>query len=270
MSVPAVHHLDCAPMSPLVGAERMVGHCLLVATGSGLVLIDTGLGAADVMEPHRLGTLFRRLARPTLDLSRTAAHQIRALGYDPHDVRDIVLTHLDLDHTGGLADFPHARVHVTADEYRAAMRRESRLDAGRYMPAHWAHSPHWVIHDTADSTWHGFAASPVQRSPDILMIPLPGHTRGHCAVAVQRPDHWLLHAGDAYFFHGEIDLRRPRCPRPLSLYQRFVADNHGQRLTGLDRLREARRDDPRLIRVFSSHDVSEFARFTAEAPGRVR
>jgi glyoxylase-like metal-dependent hydrolase (beta-lactamase superfamily II) len=36
--------------------------------------------------------------------------------YDPKDVRHIVLTHLDFDPAGGLGDFPHATVHMLADE----------------------------------------------------------------------------------------------------------------------------------------------------------
>ncbi|MFD7609938.1 MBL fold metallo-hydrolase [Streptomyces sp. NPDC059828] len=252
-----VHHLDCAPMRPL-GGIPLVSHCLLIATGSGLVLVDTGLGAAEVSDPRRLGGLFRHTMRPELDLSRTAAHQVRALGYDPYDVQDIVLTHLDLDHAGGLADFPHARVHVMADEYRSAMRRDTRLEANRYLPSQWAHGVDWVVHDTADSDWFGFQASRVMRAPDILLVPLPGRTRGHCAVAVQQQNHWLLHAGDAYFFHGEIDLRRPRCPRPLALHQRMGADDHRLRLDQLERLIALRRAYPRLIRIFSSHDAQEF------------
>jgi glyoxylase-like metal-dependent hydrolase (beta-lactamase superfamily II) len=106
--------------------------------------------------------------------------------------------------------------------------------------------------------------------PDILLVPLPGHTRGHCAVAVQQPERWLLHAGDAYFFHGELDLRRPRCPRPVALHQRLVAENHGQRLMQLERLRDLRRADPRLIRIFSSHDAYEFAQLGAESVSPLR
>lgn len=268
MSVPTVHHLDCAPMNP-VGGAPLVAHCLLVETGGGLVLVDTGLGSADVADPRRLGTFFRRTMRPELNQAHTAYHQIRVLGYDPRDVQDIVLTHLDLDHAGGLADFPQARVHVMADEYRAAMRRETRLDAGRYVTAQWNHGPRWTVHDTADANWHGFAASRVLRFPDILMVPMPGHTRGHCAVAVQEPDRWLLHAGDAYFFHGEMDLRRPRCPRAMSMHQRLVAENHRERLTQLERLRELRRADPRLIRIFSAHDAREFSQLSTERFGRV-
>lgn len=255
MSVPTVHHLDCAPMHPLGGAP-LVAHCLLVVTGSGLVLIDTGLGTADVRDPRRLGAFFRRTMRPTLDLSWTAAHQIRALGYDPYDVQDIVLTHLDLDHAGGLADFPDARVHVMADEYRAAMRRDTRLDASRYVIAQWAHGPRWVVHDTADSDWHGFAAARVLRFPDILLVPLPGHTRGHCGVAVQQPDRWLLHAGDAYFHRVTID-GTARVPLGIRLEETSTQTDRAARLTTVDRLRAAHRAG---VDVICAHDPVEYER----------
>jgi glyoxylase-like metal-dependent hydrolase (beta-lactamase superfamily II) len=257
-----VHHLDCAPMRPLGAGAPLVGHCLLVEGSTGLLLVDTGLGAADVSEPRRLGTGFRTLMRPRLDLSLTAVHQIRKLGYDVRDVTDIVLTHLDLDHTGGLADFPGARVHVHVDEYRAAMRRDTRLDAGRYLPVHWEHGPQWVIHDTADFDWFGLRASRVLSSPDVLLVPLPGHTQGHCAVAVAESERWLLHCGDAYFHHREIDLRRPRCPRGFAAHQRMIAADHHSRLDQVEVLRELRRDHPGLITVFCSHDPLEFRRLT--------
>ena len=60
---------------------------------------------------------------------------------------------------------------------------------------------------------------------DLLLVPLPGHSRGHTAVAVRAQPatgsgpQWLLHAGDAYFFHGEIDPAHPRTPPGLRLFQ---------------------------------------------------
>lgn len=46
--------------------------------------------------------------------------QVRGLGYQPGDVPHVVLTHLDVDHTGGLHDIPHATLHVMDAEYGAA------------------------------------------------------------------------------------------------------------------------------------------------------
>ena len=89
--------------------DRLVAHCLLVEGADGLTLVDTGIGAGDVADPGRLGAPFVAVTGAALDLEETAVMQVRALGHDPADVRDVVLTHLDLDHAGGLGDFPGAR-----------------------------------------------------------------------------------------------------------------------------------------------------------------
>src|SRR6478609_10129660 len=88
----------------------MVAHCLLVERPDGLLLVDTGFGSADVAAPRRLGQPFRAVVRPRLVLAETALAQVQALGYESTDVTDIALTHLDLDHVGGISDFPGARV----------------------------------------------------------------------------------------------------------------------------------------------------------------
>ena len=96
-----------------------VCHCLLVWTEQdGLVLIETGLGTDDMHRPQDLS----RPGVDRADAARTAARQgaalrqIEQLGHSASDVRHIALTHLDVDHSGGLPDFPWARVHVMAAE----------------------------------------------------------------------------------------------------------------------------------------------------------
>jgi len=132
MTIRAVHHLNCATLCPLAGfllggtgwRGRMVAHCLLVETErDGLVLVDTGFGTRDIAGQSGLTRSFRAFAGPALAHGETAIAQVEALGYAPTDVRHIVITHLDLDHAGGLADFPHAKVHVHAREHAAARQR---------------------------------------------------------------------------------------------------------------------------------------------------
>ena len=121
-----IRHLNCATMHPLGSfggrtlPESMVAHCLLVERPDGLLLVDTGFGSGDVADPKRLGQPFRALVRPVLQAAETVHAQLLARGLDPADVTDIALTHLDLDHAGGLADFPQARVHVHEAELAAA------------------------------------------------------------------------------------------------------------------------------------------------------
>ena len=65
----------------------------------GLVLVETGLG--DIERPEQsLGRTFLDRTAAILEPGETPVHQIARLGYSPKDVRPIVLTHLDLDHTG--------------------------------------------------------------------------------------------------------------------------------------------------------------------------
>jgi glyoxylase-like metal-dependent hydrolase (beta-lactamase superfamily II) len=175
-----------------------------------------------------------------------------------------MLTHLDLDHAGGLADFPLAEVHVMGQEYEAAMLPRTWMERTRYNPRTWEHRPRWVLHRPEGERWFGFEC--VRRiqglPPEILMIPLAGHTRGHCAIAVETPSGWVVHAGDAYFFAGEMNPREPWCTPGLSLFQDMIATDREARLTNMARLRELILSHGDEVRVFSAHDPSEFERLS--------
>ena len=80
---------------------------------------------------------------------------------------------------------------------------------------------------------------------------------GHTGVAVRDGDGWLLHAGDAYFFHGEMRADAPVCPPALRLMQARMESARGLRLTNQERLRELVREHGAEITVFSAHDATE-------------
>lgn len=270
-----VHHLNCATMRPPLGrlvngtgglfdAGHMVCHCLLVETDDGLVLVDTGLGREDVADPaRRLGKDFVRLVRPALDDAETALTQIGRLGHRAADVRHIVVTHLDLDHAGALSDFPAAQVHVYDAEYAAATAPATFLERRRYRKAQWAHGPAWVRHTVRGERWHGFDAVTqlAGLAPELLLVPLHGHSRGHCGVAVQTPAGWLLHAGDAYFHRDEVHAPTRRCPGALDVFQRVVQIDGPTRVANQTRLRALAADHGSTVAIFSAHDPAEFARF---------
>jgi glyoxylase-like metal-dependent hydrolase (beta-lactamase superfamily II) len=244
----------------------MICHVLLIETEQGLVLVDSGLGRADVEHAkERLGAEFVALARPALDRSETAAERVLALGFAIEDVRHVVLTHLDLDHAGGIGDFPNATVHVLGAEHAAATEPATRLERRRYCSAHWEHGPSWALHEPHGEPWFGF---PCVRDipglpPEILIIPLIGHSRGHSGVAVKANGGWLLHAGDAYFHHQELDPDRRRCPAFLDLFQRIVEVDGPARAQNQRRLRQLARESSDEVRIFSAHDPVELQRLSA-------
>ncbi|SDW07770.1 Glyoxylase, beta-lactamase superfamily II [Saccharopolyspora shandongensis] len=267
-----IHHLNCGTMRPLggrlvndgggvFGAARLVCHCLLIETEQGLVLVDTGLGVPDVTtHVENLERSWLRLTRPVLDVAETAAAQVEGLGYRTEDVRHIVLTHLDRDHAGGLPDFPHAQVHVHDVEHQAMLNGPERA---RFLGHQRQHGPKWNLHGSAGGErWFGFEAvrDLPGLPPEILLIPLAGHTRGHTGVAVRRSDgRWLLHAGDAYFFHGEM-AEQPRCTPVLSRFQNRVQVLGPQRRRNQDRLHDLVTAHRGQVDVFCAHDPIEFDR----------
>lgn len=263
-----VHHLNCASIQGLsVLGQHLVCHVLLIETpSSGLVLVDTGLGTSDYADlTSRLGSGFVRVyARPAKDPTLAAIHQLRAHGFDPRDVRHVVQTHLDLDHVGGLSDFPQAKVHVHAVELAAALRRKGVKARGRYRPRMWEHGPDWNTYDAVGEPWLGFDAvrGLVGLPDDILLVPLFGHTHGHVGVAVNTEQGWLLDAGDAYFDARETTQPRRECAPGPALFQLMVTTEYRTRRHNQDRLREFRRQHPE-VRVFAAHNPFEYNELAA-------
>ncbi len=269
-----VHHLGCGTMCPhgerlingegsLLGPARLICHCLLVERADGLVLIDTGFGLDDMRNTRQLGRIFDTLFRPQAREAETAIEQVRALGFQPQDVREIVATHLDVDHAGGLPDFPDANVHVLSRELHAALHPSLR-ERERYVAVHWAHGPKWVEHDAGGDDWFGFQSVRILpgSDPEIALVPLFGHTRGHTGVAVKDGDRWLLHCGDAFFHRGELETP-PRCPPALKAFQNLNSVENGARRSNSERLRELAQRSAGEVELLCSHDPVMLERLQA-------
>src|SRR4051794_25677218 len=151
-----VHHINCGSIQAGPDA-RAACHCLLLEDAEGLALVDAGIGLLDVRSPdERIGRGLIEAVGVLFDEADTAVPRIEGLGLSTGDVGHILLTHADPDHAGGLADFPHASVHLSEEEHAA-------LAAGnpRYLPAQFTHGPSWREHPRSERRWFGLEARPV-------------------------------------------------------------------------------------------------------------
>lgn len=247
-----IHHLNGgflhAPPNP-----RVQCHCLLLEDEGGIALIDTGIGLEDVRNPvERVGVEAIAMAGFQFDEADTLARQLETLGFAPGDVGHVVLTHADPDHTGGLADFPDATVHMALEEARA-------LAGGgwRYRPIQFGHGVNWKLYDTSTERWFGLEARPVELGLEtrVLLVPLFGHTLGHCGVAIEQPDgRWALHVGDAYYLRVELDTD----DHPVTAIATARADDDELRRASLAELRRLARHHGDVIDMFGYHDPTEF------------
>jgi glyoxylase-like metal-dependent hydrolase (beta-lactamase superfamily II) len=168
-------------------------NAVMVRSGGKTILIDAGLGSDPNLNLPRAGQLIRRLAAAGIDLSA---------------VTDLVLTHLHMDHIGGLLVDgvkqqlrKDLRIHVAAAEVkfwekpdfsRTAM-PEGFPDALRSTAKHFLKEYGSQLRLFDDE--HEIA-------PGVIARRTGGHTPGHSVVRMASGDDALTFAGDAVFAVG--------------------------------------------------------------------
>jgi N-acyl homoserine lactone hydrolase len=229
----------------------------------GLVLFDTGQDRAVLTDPAYfpagpLRLLHHRLARFRIRPQNTLTAQLAARGYRPEDVRLAVLSHLHVDHIGGLRDLPTAEVVVAEDElaelrrplpeWRGLLRRHIDLPGLRWRPIRFA--------PTDDPSF-----APFDRAYDLLgdgslvLLPTPGHTPGSASLLVRRDGAApLLLVGDLTY---GVDLFE---------HGRVPGTGHRRQLRASSALvRQLRARLPDLA-ILPAHDPSAAARLAGRVP----
>lgn len=264
-----IHQLNCGTMAGLTPTR-----ILLVEAPDALVLVDTGIGLQDIADPAgRLGPV-RHVVRPALAPAETAVRRIASLDLDPRDVRHIVLTHFDLDHIGGLTDFPDATVHVTSPGLTWAVRTPRFIEKRRYRRAQLAHGPRFTEYEYGTDRWEGFRVLDLGHvAGGMMFVDLPGHAIGHAGVFVPgggvaaggggdghhddaaAAGRDILHAGDAFYHRTQLDPA-VRVPAMITFPERLLAlEPEAVTLThsGLTALAQRRAD---TLDVVCAHDPS--------------
>jgi N-acyl homoserine lactone hydrolase len=162
-----------------------------------VVFVDAGASAGLKRLP-RWHPYFRLAVRFDIEPDDEAGPQLRAIGIGPADVKRVVLTHMHIDHDGGLAAFPNSEILVSPGELAIASGIAGRLRG--YLPERWRKSfdPQPLVLDNV--AFGPFARSRrLTADGTIVAVATPGHTRDHLSVIVGDGDQAVFIAGDASY-----------------------------------------------------------------------
>lgn len=241
----------------LTGKPAMSVPCpvfLLRHPSAGAILVDTGLHPSIATDGREnFGPLGTRIGKPALEPGADAPAQLRGRGLDPGEVPIVVMTHLHLDHTSAISEFPQATFVVSETEWNAAAHGPRPLLNG-YRRAHFDYA---FDYRTIDFERGGIASyASFGRTFDLFgdgsirLAHTPGHSAGHMSVVARLRERDFVIGGDATYTQGQLDGSAPLAPRPF--------DAHNYRRS-LQELKLFRREFPDAI-VTPGHDPEFYAR----------
>jgi len=224
---------------------------------AGAILVDTGLHPSIATDGREnFGRLGARVGNPSLEPGSDVPAQLRSRGLDPGEIPVVVMTHLHLDHSSALSEFPNSTFIVSEVAWEAATVGPKPLLNG-YRRVHFDYA---FDYRTVDFDRGGIDSySSFARCFDLFgdgsvrLAYTPGHSAGHMSVIAHLSERDFVIGGDATYTQSQLDGDAPLAPRPF--------DAHNYRRS-LQELKLFRREFPDAI-VTPGHDPSFFAKLGA-------
>jgi N-acyl homoserine lactone hydrolase len=221
---------------------------------AGAILVDTGLHPSIATDPkENFGSLGARFGNPTLAAGEDVPSQLRERGLDPGEIPIVVMTHLHLDHTSAISEFPGSTFVVSETEWQAAAHGSSPVLNG-YRRAHFDYAFEYRTvdfnRDIVDSYASFGRTFDLFGDGSIHLAYTPGHSAGHMSVICRLAERDFVIGGDAMYLAGQLDGSEPPPPRP--------ADAHNFRRS-LQELRLFHSQFPDAV-ITPGHDPDFYAR----------
>jgi glyoxylase-like metal-dependent hydrolase (beta-lactamase superfamily II) len=224
---------------------------------AGAILVDTGLHPSVATDGREnFGGIGARVGKPDLKAGEDVPAQLRKRGLDPGEIPIVVMTHLHLDHSSAISEFPNSTFVVSEMEWNAAATGPRPMLNGYRRP----HFDYAFDYRTVDFDRGGIDSyATFGRTFDLFgdgsirLAYTPGHSAGHISVIARLAKHDFVIGGDATYTKAQLEGSAPLAPRPY--------DAHNYRRS-LQELKLFRREYPDAI-VTPGHDPEFYAGLSA-------
>jgi glyoxylase-like metal-dependent hydrolase (beta-lactamase superfamily II) len=235
--------------------QELVTNVLLIECDSKLILLDTGIGKNQLAPQEKNIRYFfsEILSGIKKNPDQLAVSQIKKLGFSPSDITDVVVTHLDHDHVGGLVDFPQAQCHLYGTEIEDANFPRSFIDKKRFIKDLWNQHRNFYRYVPEGEDFFGFKMTPLKGiKEDIFLLNLFGHTLGHAGVYIKEKKY--IFAGDSFL--NQIQLSDDNyTPVPIKIYSSITTKDQDLHSKTISRLKNICAQG---IHIGCSHDQDQF------------
>jgi len=189
---------------------------------AGPILVDTGLHPSIASGgKENFGGLANRFGRPSLEPGEDVPSQLRAKGIEPRQVATVVMTHLHLDHSSAISEFPDSTIVISAAEWQDAA-HGSKPSLNGYRRAHFDLAFEYRTVDFDGEEIGSYAT--FGRTFDLFgdgsvrLAFTPGHSAGHCSVICRLAGADFVIGGDAVYMAGQLEGTEPLPPRPFDAH----------------------------------------------------
>lgn len=214
----------------------------LIDHPKGKVLFDTGNAAAVSENPDQHWGIATQAYRPHMRPEEFVVPQLRSSGFEPEHIDFVILSHLHLDHAGGIGHFPKARYLVQRDELHWAYVPDFYQRAA-YIRKDFDREVDWLLLEG----WRDDGFDLFEDGKIVLWFS-PGHTPGHQSLKITLEK------------TGSLILTGDSCYTEELLNQDILPGlvwSPAEAMRSIQRLREARRNGCWIV---TGHDPDAFSK----------